>query len=46
MAVDELLKVGIHVLENEIEDGPALLQIEQEHEMWALRQHPQQRHLP
>jgi len=48
---DELLEVGVHVLEDEEEDGlallvGALLEVEQAHHVRVLRQHPQQRDLP
>ena len=51
VAPDELLEVGVHVLEDEVQDGlpflvDALLEVEQAHHVRVLRQHPQQRHLP
>jgi hypothetical protein len=51
IAPDELLQVGVHVLEDEVQDGlpllvDALLEVEQADHVRVLRQHPQQRDLP
>jgi hypothetical protein len=48
---DELLEVGVHVLEDQVEDGlplliHALLEVQQAHHVRVLRQHPQQGDLP